>query len=353
MNSFRNHRLREHALPMSMAWLLNDIAEAKGRQELFTRQSPQVLKALREMALIQSAESSNRIEGVTVAADRLRPLVLGNTKPRDRSEQEVQGYRRALNKIHTRHEKLAITPDTLKRLHALCQSASGDAGQFKKADNDIIQLVPGPAPVIRFRCVKARETPGAVEELCLLYRHALDQDNIPPLIAIAGLVLDFLCIHPFRDGNGRVSRLLTLLALYQHGYEAGRYVSLERMVEESKEDYYECLHRSSQRWHDGKHELTPWFNFLLAVIRRGYVEFEKRAGQVKAPRGAKAELVLAAIREQPGDFRLADIERACPGVGREWIRSLLTDLKAAGEASCHGKGPAARWQYRGSKGINS
>jgi hypothetical protein len=117
--------------------------------------------------------------------------------------------------------------------------------------------------------------------------------------------------------------------------------------------YYECLHRSSQRWHEGKHELTPWFNFLLAIIRRSYVEFETRAGQVKAPRGAKAGLVLAAIREQPGDFRLSDIERACPGVGREWIRTLLTDLKAAGESSCRGKGPAARWQYLGSKGINS
>ena len=353
MNSFRNHRLRDLAVPMSTAWLLNDIAEAKGRQELYTRQSPQVLKALREMALIQSAESSNRIEGVTVAADRLRPLVLGNTKPRDRSEQEVQGYRRAMNEIHTRHEKLSVTPDTLRRLHALCQSASGDAGQFKKVDNEVVQLVPGAAPVIRFRCVKAKDTPAAVEELCLLYRHALDQDNIPPLIAITALVLDFLCIHPFRDGNGRVSRLLTLLVLYQHGYEVGRYVSLERMVEESKEDYYECLHRSSQRWHEGKHELTPWFNFLLAIIRRSYVEFETRAGQVKAPRGAKAGLVLAAIREQPGDFRLSDIERACPGVGREWIRTLLTDLKATGEASCRGKGPAARWQYLGSKGINS
>ena len=124
MNSFRNHRLRDLAVPMSTAWLLNDIAEAKGRQELYTRQSPQVLKALREMALIQSAESSNRIEGVTVAADRLRPLVLGNTKPRDRSEQEVQGYRRAMNEIHTRHEKLSVTPDTLRRLHALCQTGA-------------------------------------------------------------------------------------------------------------------------------------------------------------------------------------------------------------------------------------
>jgi len=146
MNSFRNHRLREHALPMSTAWLLNDVAEAEGRQELYTRQSPHMLEALREMALIQSAESSNRIEGVTVAANRLRPLVLGNTRLRDRSEQEVQGYHRALNEIHRRHAKLSITPATLKRLHALCQSASGDAGQFKQVDNDVIQLVPGAAP---------------------------------------------------------------------------------------------------------------------------------------------------------------------------------------------------------------
>ena len=142
MNSFRNHRLRDHTLPMSTAWLLNDIAEAKGKQELYTRQSPQVLKALREMALIQSTESSNRIEGVTVAADRLRPLVLGSTKPRDRSEQEVQGYRLAFNEIHTRHEKLPINAATLKHLHALCQAASGDAGQFKRIDNEVVELRP-------------------------------------------------------------------------------------------------------------------------------------------------------------------------------------------------------------------
>ena len=259
----------------------------------------------------------------------------------------------ALNEIHTRHEKLHHHAGHLKRLHALCQAASGDAGQFKRMDNEVVELRPGAAPVIRFKCVSAKQTPAAVDELCLLYRHALDQDNIPPLIAITALVLDFLCIHPFRDGNGRVSRLLTLLALYHHGYEVGRYISLERLIEQSKEDYYEVLNRSSQRWHEGKHELTPWMNLLLAVIRRGYAEFEQRAGQVKAPRGAKAELVFMAIRQQLGDFRLTDIERACPGVGREWIRSLLSDLKAAGEVSCQGKGPAARWRYLGSKGINT
>ncbi|MBI2924235.1 MAG: Fic family protein [Verrucomicrobia bacterium] len=346
MMTFRNRRLRDHTLPMSTAWLLNDIAEAKGKQELFTRQSPQVLKALREAAIIQSSESSNRIEGVTVAPDRLRPLVLGNTRPRDRSEQEVQGYRTALNEIHTRHEELPITADTLKRLHALCQSASGDAGQFKRVDNEVIELIPGGAPVIRFRCVKAKETPAAVEELCLLYRHALDQDNIPPLLAIAGLVLDFLCIHPFRDGNGRVSRLLTLLALYQHGYEVGRYISLERLIEQSKEDYYECLNRSSQRWHEGRHELTPWMNFLLAIVRRGYSEFEQRAGQVKAPRGAKTDLVHAAIEAQTGPFRVSDIQHVCPGVSLDMIRRVLKDLRGT-KVKCLGRGQNAQWRKLG------
>lgn len=353
MMTFRDHRLRDLAVPMGTTWLLIDLAEAKGKQELYTRQSPQVLKALREMALIQSVESSNRIEGVIVDRDRLRPLVLGNARPKDRSEQDIMGYRRALNLMHTGADALPITPDLLRRLHQLCHEGSGDAGQFKKVDNEVIELRPGAAPLVRFKCVSAKDTPTAVDELCLVYRHALDQDHIPPLVAIGALVLDFLCIHPFRDGNGRVSRLLTLLALYQHGYEVGRYISLERLIEEAKEDYYHVLQQSSQRWHEGKHDLLPWLNHFLSIIRRAYGEFERRAGEIKAPRGAKAGLVLTAIREQAGEFRLADIEQACPGVGREWIRSLLTELKAAGEATCQGKGPAARWRYLGSKGTNS
>lgn len=388
MNSFRDYRLRDHAIPMSTAWLLNDIAEFKGKQELYSRQSPQVLKALRDSATIQSVESSNRIEGVTVGHDRLHALVLGRATPRDRSEQEVQGYRRALHEIHTGAASLGVTPDTLLHLHAHCQSSSapkpspaapllaqprlsvrspvgcaayapirqapnGDAGQFKRVDNDIVELREGQAPIVRFRCVPAAETPAAVAELCQRYRYALDQDNIPPLIAIAALVLDFLCIHPFRDGNGRVSRLLTLLALNQHGYEVGRYLSLERLIEESRDDYYESLYRSSQGWHDRRHELTPWFNFLFAVVRRGYVELEKRVAQVKAPRGGKSALVLAAIRAQPGEFRLSDLERDCPGVGREWIRTLLADLKRSGDVTCHGRGPGARWRFLKNEGSNA
>lgn len=346
MNSFRNHRLRDFTVPMSTNWLLNDLAEAKGKQELYTRQSPQVLKALREMALVQSVESSNRIEGVTVAADRLRPLVLGHARPKDRSEQEITGYRHALNLIHTEADKLQITPDLLRRLHQLCQAGSGDAGQFKRLDNEVIELRPGAAPIVRFKCVSAKATPAAVDELCLVLRHAIDQDHIPPLIAIGAFVLDFLCIHPFRDGNGRVSRLLTLLALYQHGYEVGRYVSLERLVEESKEDYYHVLRQSSQRWHDARHELLPWLNHFLAIIRRAYGEFEQRSGEVKSKRGAKSALVEAALASFLSDFTLADLERACPGVSRDLIRRLLWQHQKDGQLECLNRGPGAVWRKK-------
>jgi Fic family protein len=344
MMTFRNQRLRDFAVPMSTNWLLNDLAEAKGKQELYTRQSPQLLKALREMALVQSVESSNRIEGVTVAADRLRPLVLGHARPKDRSEQDIAGYRAALHLIHTDAGDLPITPDLLRRLHKLCQQGSGDAGQFKKVDNEVIELRPGAAPIVRFKCVPAKATPAAVEELCRVYRHAIDQDHIPPLVAMGALVLDFLCIHPFRDGNGRVSRLLTLLALYQHGYEVGRYISLERLVEEAKEDYYHVLQQSSQRWHEGKHDFLPWLNHFLAIVRRAYGEFEQRAGQVKAPRGAKTELLRQTMENLSGDFTVTDLERLCPGISRDHLRRLLKEMKAAGQLLCLGRGPGAKWR---------
>lgn len=344
MITFRNHRLRDFAVPMSTNWLLNDLAEAKGKQELFTRQSPQLLKALREMALVQSVESSNRIEGVTVSPKRLRPLVLGTARPQDRSEQEIAGYRRALNLIHTKPEELQITPELIRRLHRLCQEGSGDAGQFKKVDNEIVELHPGSAPVIRFKCVSAKATPAATKELCLLYRHALDQDRIPPLVAIGALVLDFLCIHPFRDGNGRVSRLLTLLALYQQGYQVGRYISLERLVEEAKEDYYRVLQQSSKRWHEGKHDFLPWLNHFLAIVLRACREFEERAGAIKAPRGAKTTLVQAAIESQIGSFSIGDIQQGSPGVGTDLIRQILARLKKEKKIRPLGTGRSAKWQ---------
>jgi Fic family protein len=347
MMSFRSRRLYDFGIPAGTVWLLTDIAEAKGRQTLYAKQAPQVLKALRETALVQSVESSNRIEGVVVEPARLRPLVLGNATPHNRSEEEIQGYRRALDLIHMGARDLLITPDLLQRLHHTIQEGAGDAGQWKRINNEIVELRPGEAPLVRFRPVTAVQTPGAIEELCLAYRHALDQERIPPLLGIACLVLDFLCIHPFRDGNGRVSRLLTLLALYQHGYEVGRYISLERLVEESREDYYEVLRQSSEGWHEGRHDLLLWLNYFLVILRRAYREFEARAGQVRSPRGAKTGLVEAAIDAFSGAFTLADLERACPGVSRDMVRRVLREFQKAGKVECLGRGPGAPWRRKG------
>ena len=278
MRSFRDEYLHRLQLPLSSVWLMTDIAEVKGRQHLVLRQPPPILSSLRQTALIQSVESSNRIEGVTVAPARLEPLVLGDDRPRDRSEEEIRGYRRALELIRAEASGLAIDPPLLQRLHALIQEGAGDAGQWKRVNNDIVEMRAGAPPRVRFRTVPAAEAEAAVEEICLSYRHALDQERVPPLLAAAALVFDFLCIHPFRDGNGRISRLLTLLALEQLGYEVGRYVSLERLIEESREDYYDVLHRSSEGWHEGRHDLLPWLNYFLATLRRAWFELEQRVG---------------------------------------------------------------------------
>lgn len=347
MMSFRSGRLRELSLPTGTVWLISDIAEAKGRQQLYAKQSPQLLKALREMALIQSVESSNRIEGVTVAPERLLPLVVGNAKPRDRSEEDIRGYRWALSLIHADSQKLEVTPDFLRRLHETTHEGASDAGQWKQKENEIIEFRENAPPTIRFRPVSVADTPAAVEELCLSYRATLNQQQAQPLLAVAGLVFDFLCIHPFRDGNGRISRLLTLLGLYQHGYEVGRFISLERLVEESRDDYYEALRKSSEGWHEGKHDLIPWLNYFLGVLRRAYREFEQRAGQVKSPRGAKTILVETAIEAFPADFTLVQLERACPGVSRDMIRRVLRQVQKGGRVSCLGRGPSARWQRKG------
>jgi Fic family protein len=342
MHSFRNGLLARLSLPLGSVWLMTDISEAKGRQHLFLRQAPQVLSSLRATALVQSVESSNRIEGVTVTPARLEPLVLGDAQPRDRSEEEIRGYRRALDLIHASAGDLPITPALLQRFHALLQEGAGDAGQWKRVDNDIVEIRAGAPPLVRFRPVTAAEAGAAVEELCGLYRHALDQERVPPLLAVAGLVFDFLCIHPFRDGNGRVSRLLTLVALYQHGYEVGRYISLERLIEETRGDYYDVLHRSSEAWHQGRHDLLPWLNYFLGILRRASVELEGYVGQLK--RGTKTALIEAAVASSPGPFTLADLERTCSGISRDMIRRVLRQLREAGKVESLGRGPGAQWR---------
>ncbi len=336
------------SIPTAIVWTLAELAEARGKQELFTRQSPQRLRALREHALIESAVSSNRIEGITVDQARVGTLVFGQPALRDRNEEEVQGYRTALKEIHERAGKLPVSERTIRRLHRLSRGAIWDAGRYKDKNVDILETFADGGARVRFRSVSARETPAAMARLVAGWHQALSEQWVHPLIVLAAFNLDFLCIHPFRDGNGRVSRLLLLLQTYHLGYEVGRYISLERVIEQYKERYYETLERSSRGWHDGQHDPWPFIGHVLFVLRQAYKEFEQRVAQLKSPRGAKTALVAAAVRAFPGRFTMADLERTCPGVSRDMVRRVLRGLQQAGRVECLGRGPGAQWQKKGS-----
>lgn len=329
-------------IPTQTSWYLADLGEARGRQELFTRQSPQKLKVLREHALIESAVSSNRIEGVEVDRSRIGTLIFGKPGLRDRDEEEVRGYRDALRLVHESGKKLAISEDTIRRLHKLSRGEIWDAGAYKTKDVDIIQTYPDGSSRVRFRSVPAKQTPKAMAEMLDLWHRGLQEKWVHPLILLAALNLDFLCIHPFRDGNGRVSRLLFLLSLYHCGFEVGRYISLERLIEDNKDRYYETLEQSSHRWHEGKHGPWSYLNYLLYILSQACKEFEERVGQLKSPRGDKTALIESAIARQNGPFGVSDLKDACPGVSVDLIRSVLKRLRGTA-VECLGRGQTAKW----------
>lgn len=335
-------------VPASTSWYLADIGEARGKQELFSRQSPQRLQVLREHALIESAVSSNRIEGVEVDHKRVATIVFGRSHLRDRNEEEIRGYRDALERIHKLGPKLPISERTLRELHRLSRGGFGDAGRYKEQESDIIEKLPSGASRVRFKTVMAAKTAEHMNKMVRLWREGLSLKVVHPLVLVAAMNLDFLCIHPFRDGNGRVSRLLLLLQLYHLGFEVGRYVSLERIIEENKLRYYETLEQSSYRWHEGRHDPWPYINYVLFVLKTAYREFEQRASQMKSPRGAKTALVEAAIQSFPGEFSIRDLEGACPGVSRDLVRRVLRDHQDTKKVVCLGRGPGSLWQRRGS-----
>ena len=343
-------RLLSHAattVPAGTSWYLSDLGEARGQQELFTRQAPQRLKTLREHALIESAVSSNRIEGVTVEPGRVRELILGQPLLRDRDEEEVRGYRDALTLIHENPAALPVSDATIQKLHGLTRGEIWDAGKYKDKDGDIIERYPDGSERVRFRTVSAAETPASMAGLVVDWQRCLDERWIHPLIALAAFNLDLLCIHPFRDGNGRVSRLVLLLQCYHLGYEVGRYISLERLIEQNKVRYYETLEQSSQGWHEGKHDPWPYINYLLFILKTAYKEFAERVGDIKAPRGAKTDQIVAAIGRFVGEFTVSQLEQTCPGISRDMIRRVLREQQAAGVIECQGRGPAARWRKKG------
>jgi Fic family protein len=344
MMTLRQFSSKPETIPVSTSWYLADLGEARGREALFTKQSPQRLRVLREHALIESAISSNRIEGVVVDQARIETLIFGKPKLRDRNEEEVRGYRNALKLIHEQGARLPVTEETILELHRLIRGEIGDAGQYKRVNSDIIEKYPDGRQRVRFKTVESAKTAEAMRELIELWNRSLDERWVHPLIALAAFNLDFLCIHPFRDGNGRVSRLLLLLQSYHLGYEVGRYVSLERLIEQNKERYYETLEQSSQRWHEGRHDPWPYINYVQFILKTAYREFEERVGQTASPKGAKTELIRGAIGRTSGPFRVADIHRECPGVSVDMIRQVLKRLRSSKQVECLGRGQSAQWR---------
>jgi Fic family protein len=323
------------------------IGAFRGKQELFREQTPEALEALRETARIESTESSNRIEGIEAPRIQVERIVHHQAMPRNRSEQEIAGYRDALALIHDSAPGMAITANLILQLHqTIFRYLPGEGGQWKSVDNEIVEHLPDGSRRLRFRPVAAIATPQMMDELVRDWNRAHAAPTADPLILIPLLVLDFLCIHPFRDGNGRAGRLLTLLALYQAGYEVGRYISLERIIEDSKATYYDALESSSQRWHEDAHDPFPWLRYFWGVLLRSYREFEDRVGRIKPGRGSKSKQVREAILSLAVPFSISDIERLSPGVGRDTVRLVLRQLRDEGLVVSSGVGRAATWKRR-------
>lgn len=316
----------------------------RGRQELFQRQTSEVLLALRQGALIESAESSNRIEGVTASPDRIEAIIANRRRPETRSEQEIAGYRDGLELIHESATEMQFSVNVVLQIHSLLyRYQGGHGGRWKATTNEIIERDASGAVVrVRFRPPEPVATPQLMDDLVTDYARAVDAQH-ESLVLVPLAILDFLAIHPFSDGNGRTGRLLTLMLLYQAGFDVGRYVSLERIIEESRETYYDALERSSQGWHDDKHDPNPWLRYFWGMLIRAYREFEERVGAIRTGRGAKADLVEAAIARQTGPFSISEIEAESPGVTRDWVRLVLRRLRDDGSIRSTGRGRNARW----------
>jgi len=325
---------------------LRQIGEYRGKQELYYAQAPEVLKSLHQVASIESSESSNRLEGITVPHKRIEELVLKNTKPKDRSEQELAGYRDGLALLHERSKDVPFTTGVILQLHqTLYRYLPNPGGRWKMTDNEIVEKSPdGSIKRVRFKATPAHLTPDAMDRLVKGYHGAVGAGHQDPLIAIPLTVLDFLCIHPFADGNGRIARLLTLQLLYHHDYLVGRYISLERIFEESKKSYYETLEASSKRWHDGKHDAFPWLDYFWGVLIRAYREFEERVGKIKTgSKGWKTVQVRQAVERRVGAFAISDIEIECRGISRDMVRLVLRQMKKEGLIHSVGAGRASKW----------
>lgn len=318
------------------------IHEYKGKQGLFTRQKPVQLERMVEIAKIQSTEASNRIEGIVTTDARLKQLVEDKTTPRNRSEEEILGYRNVLSLIHENYHDIPLTPNYILQLHKMMlqYTPSGYGGKFKMVPNDIEQFQADGTTTVLFVPLEPALVPGAMEDICNSYKMAIQNEVTDELILIPSFILDFLCIHPFTDGNGRMSRLLTLLLLYQSGYDVGKYVSVEKAIADTKIEYYAALAASDQGWHENKNDMKPFIRYILGIILKCYRDFEDRVilEEKTGVRSTSLDIVRKYAEGTIGTFTKRDAMIACPSLGSSSVESALKKLVEDGTLRRVGSG---------------
>ena len=322
--------------------MVGSIHEHKGKQQLFLEANVDELKTLLEVALIQSTGASNRIEGIFTSDKRLEELVSQKAEPRNRSEQEIAGYREVLSTIHESYEYINPRPNIILQLHRdLYSYSQGTAGgSYKNSDNVIAETDAEGHQKARFIPVPAFQTAEAMEELCTRFLEAWEADRIDKLVLIPMFILDFLCIHPFNDGNGRMSRLLTLLLFYKAGYIVGKYVSMEMLIEKTKETYYEALQASSTGWHESENSYEPFVKYYLGIMLKAYNEFESRVEHLKHRNLSKPDRIKAVIDNKVGKITKTEIMELCPDISKVTVERTLTALVKSGYIAKVGAGPS-------------
>ena len=322
--------------------MVGNIHEHKGKQELFLEANIDELKKLLEVALIQSTGASNRIEGIFTSDKRLEELVSRKAEPRNRSEQKIAGYREVLATIHESYEYINPRSNIILQLHRdLYSYSQGVAGgSYKNSDNVIAETDAEGHQKTRFIPIPAFQTAEAMEELCTRFLEAWEADRIDKLVLIPMFILDFLCIHPFNDGNGRMSRLLTLLLFYKAGYIVGKYVSMEMLIEKTKETYYEALQASSTGWHEGENSYEPFVKYYLGIMLKAYNEFESRVEHLKHRSLSKPDRIKAVIDNKVGKITKKEIMEFCPDISKVTVERTLTDLVKRGYIAKVGAGPS-------------
>lgn len=319
--------------------LVAQIHEYKGRQELYLQQKPEELERLVEIAKVQSTEASNEIEGIRTTNTRLKQLCADKTTPRNRDEKEIMGYRDVLNTIHENFEYIPIRSGYILQLHRdLYQySEKGIGGSFKNTQNYISATDADGKSYVLFTPLPPYETPEAIDRICESYNRIIDSQEIDPLILIPAFIHDFLCIHPFNDGNGRMSRLLTALLLYRSGYVVGRYISLESKIAKNKGFYYDALEECQKGWYEGREDISPFIKYLLSTVLAAYRDFEERMSLISA-KLPTIEMVRRAAYGKIGKFTKNDIMGLCPSIGKTSIENALKKLVEDGALLRHGKG---------------